>query len=124
MQLSWFWFIVAALAVWRVTHLIAAEDGPGALVARLRAAVGNGFWGSMLDCFHCLSLWVALPFAWALGAGWGERVVSWLALSGAACLFERLGARPDPPAVFFEGEEGDSHVLLRQSAQRNHPHDP
>src|SRR5450755_2477490 len=123
MQLSLFWFIVFALAVWRVTHLLAAEDGPGGLLSRLRLAAGRGFWGSLLDCFYCLSLWVALPFAWVLAAGWGERAALWLALSGAACLAERIGARPDPPAVFFEGEEDDSHALLRRSAQRNDPHD-
>lgn len=124
MQLSLFWFIVFALAVWRVTHLLAAEDGPGGVLSRLRAAAGGGFWESLLGCFYCLSLWVALPFAWLLGAGWGERAMLWLALSGAACLAERIGARADPPAVYFEGEEEDSHDLLRQSAQRNDPHDP
>ena len=69
MQLSLFWFIVFALAVWRVTHLLAAEDGPGGVLSRLRAAAGGGFWESLLGCFYCLSLWVALPFAWLLGAG-------------------------------------------------------
>jgi hypothetical protein len=124
MQLSWFWFTVFALAVWRVTHLLAAEDGPGAVIARWRAAAGNGFWGALLDCFYCLSLWVALPFAWALGTGWGERAVLWLALSGAACLAERAGTRAEPPALYFEGEEEDSHALLRRSTQRNDPHHP
>jgi hypothetical protein len=43
----------------------------------------------MLDCFFCLSLWVAAAFAFALArdlVGW---VVAWLALSGAACLLTR-----------------------------------
>ena len=121
--MRFYWFLLGSLAVWRVTHLLQAEDGPWRLSARLRRQAGSGFFGELLDCFYCLSLWVALPFAWVLGAGWGERAVLWLALSGAACLTERIGVRPDPPAVFFEGQEGDSHALLRRSAQRNHPHD-
>jgi len=44
-----------------------AEDGPGDLLARLRGLAGESLWGKMLDCFYCLSLWVALPFAAAMG---------------------------------------------------------
>jgi hypothetical protein len=43
----------------------------------------------MLDCFYCLSLWIAVPFAWILAATWRERALVWLALSGGACLLER-----------------------------------
>ena len=30
-------FVLVSLAVWRVTHLLAEEDGPGDVVVRLRA---------------------------------------------------------------------------------------
>jgi hypothetical protein len=40
MQLDWLWFTVAALGVWRITHLIANEDGPFKLIARLRKVAG------------------------------------------------------------------------------------
>lgn len=94
-------FVLGALGVWRITHLLNAEDGPGALVARLRRALGTGFWGELLDCFYCLSLWVAAPFAWGLAVGWEERLRLWLALSGAASLLERTQA----PAVAHYVEE-------------------
>jgi hypothetical protein len=58
--------IVGLLAVWRITHLLAAEDGPGEILARLRRCAGDGFWGRLLDCFYCLSLWAAVPVAWLL----------------------------------------------------------
>ena len=74
--------IVAVLATWRVTHLLQAEDGPADLIVQLRRAAGDGFLGSLLDCFHCLSLWVAAPFAVATGSTWLERGMLWLALSG------------------------------------------
>jgi hypothetical protein len=98
----WFRFLACALAVWRLTHLLAAEDGPWDLVLRLRRSLGESVLGKMMDCFNCLSLWVSLPFAFAVVEGWIGRIVAWLALSGAACLANRLGAEQvlfhPPPA--------------------------
>src|SRR5581483_3743261 len=85
--------IVGILAVWRLTHLLQAEDGPWELSYRLRRAVGQGFWGKLLDCFYCLSLWAAAPAAWLLGNVWRERILLWLALSGGAILLERATAQ-------------------------------
>ena len=81
------------LAAWRVTHLLQAEDGPFDAVVHLRRAAGEGWFGHLLDCFYCLSLWVALPFACGLAAGWAQGLVGWLALSGGACLLERATAK-------------------------------
>jgi hypothetical protein len=89
-------FVLGVLGVWRVTHLLHAEDGPGDVVVALRRAAGRGRWGAALDCFYCLSVWVAAPFACWLTDRWGERVLCWLALSGAACLLERPRATPVP----------------------------
>ncbi len=86
-----FWprFVLSALATWRASHLLAYEDGPADLVLRLRAWAGSGFLGRMLDCFFCLSLWVAAAFAFVLAREPIAWVVAWLALSGAACLLTR-----------------------------------
>lgn len=86
-------FVAGILATWRVAHLITAEDGPWNLVARLRRRAGAGFFGDLMDCFYCTSIWVAVPFAYWVGAEWTSRVVAWLALSGGAILIER--ALPD-----------------------------
>jgi len=96
--------LVGALSVWRVTHLLQGEDGPWDIVVRLRRLVGEGFWGKLLDCFYCLSLWVAAPFAWLCGDTWGERLLLWLALSGAAILLERAtgGLSAEAPAEYVE----------------------
>ena len=80
---------LAILAVWRVTHLLHAEDGPGNLLVRLRRLLGQGFFGDLVDCFYCLSLWVAAPLAFALARRPVELLLAWLATSGAACLLER-----------------------------------
>lgn len=41
--------IVGALCVWRITHLLSAEDGPGDVLVHLRRHAGNGSWGRLLD---------------------------------------------------------------------------
>ena len=82
--------LVATLAVWRVTHLLQAEDGPWDLCVRLRRAVGNGPFGRLLDCFYCLSLWIAIPAAVVLTDTIESGVLLWLGLSGGAIALERL----------------------------------
>lgn len=117
MDISLTTFLVAALAVWRLTHLLFAEEGPGQILVHLRARFGD-FWGAVFDCFYCMSLWVSAPFALALGVGSLECGVLWLALSGAACLLQAIPsrqARGAVPAVFFEGEPKEKgHELLRE----------
>jgi hypothetical protein len=89
-------FLIGCLAVWRITHLLWGEDGPGDIFVRLRKLAGESLFGRLLDCFYCLSLWIALPFAWALGVSWPERALLWLAFSGGAILLERATARHFP----------------------------
>ncbi len=103
--------LLGVLCVWRVTHLLQAEDGPWEVTARIRQAAGDTFWGRLLDCFYCLSLWVAVPAAWVIGRTALERVLLWLAFSGGAILAERSTAGstaeppPDAPAEFQEDRE-------------------
>ena len=80
--MRFYWLLLGILGVWRIVHLLHAEDGPWNLLAKLRRLAGEGIWGSLLDCFYCLSLWVAAPFAYFLGEGWKERLLLWPALSG------------------------------------------
>jgi hypothetical protein len=106
----WIRLVLAVLATWRVTHLLAAEDGPADLVVRLRARLGQSLAGKLLDCFHCLSLWVAAPAALFVSREPLVWLFTWLALSGAACLLERVGHDPviiQPLASPGEGEVDD-----------------
>lgn len=116
MDISPTWLIVAALAAWRVTHLLVREDGPADVIRRLRDALDSDLWRSLWTCFYCTSLWVALPLAAWLTTGWLERALTWLALSGAACLLERIVPSDlAPQAVYFEGDiKEDGHELLRR----------
>ena len=83
-------FIISSLAVWRVTHLIQAEDGPFDLIFKIRKLAGNSFWGSLMDCFYCLSIWVALLPGLYFGITWAEKVLYWLSCSGAAILLQKF----------------------------------
>ena len=104
-------FVLAVLATWRVTHLLAAEDGPGAIVFRLRRRLGSGWLGALADCFNCLSLFVAAPAALFVSRQPLIWAVTWLALSGGACLLERLGQAPPIVDPFAQTLEGEADVL-------------
>ena len=102
------------LAVWRLTHLLHAENGPWNLFDHLRRRCTTGFWSSLIGCFYCVSLWVAAPFTLLATEGWGERLLLWPALSAGAILLERFSTRAAAaPAAYFEEEE-KSDVLLRK----------
>src|SRR5919205_4366383 len=91
--MNWFLFLIAALAVWRLTHLLSKEDGPFDIIFLMRTKAGAGFFGSLLDCFYCLSIWIALPFGIWLAQVWIQKILAWFALSGAACLLEQATAK-------------------------------
>lgn len=92
--MDFYGLVMGILSTWRITHLLRSEDGPYDSVVRLRQAVGEGFFGSMLDCFYCLSIWVALPFALLLGEAQRDQFLLWLSLSAGAILLERITERP------------------------------
>jgi hypothetical protein len=96
MDASEFWirFVLATLVNWRVCHLLASEDGPWDVVARLRARLAQTALASLIDCFGCLSVWVAIPLAFFVSDGFLNLVMTWLALSGATFLLERMNPEP------------------------------
>jgi hypothetical protein len=98
--------ILSVVAVWRITHLLTSEDGPGDLLVRFRVRLGKSLLGSLMDCFYCLSIWVAVPFAF-LGVTWKERALLWPALSGAAILLERMTGHSNTlaPPPYYETDE-------------------
>lgn len=112
--MRYYWLIINVLGVWRITHLLQAEDGPWDLVVRLRRKAGDTLWGRLLDCFYCLSLWIALPFAAGLGADWKEAILLWPALSAAAILLERITV-PATAAYVEDEVKEETDVVLWQT---------
>jgi hypothetical protein len=87
-------FALCALATWRLTHLVVEEDGPFDLIVRLRRWLGDSQGGRAMDCFYCSSLWLAAPMALLVSSDVQDWAVSWLALSGAACLLQQMTYTP------------------------------
>lgn len=113
--MKFYWLILAVFAVWRVTHLFNAEDGPWDLVFRLRRWAGSGFWSSLMDCFYCLSLWIAAPVAYLVGASWMERGLLWPAISAGAILLERLVPDKMRANESYSEVEEKAYVLREES---------
>jgi hypothetical protein len=101
--------LLCVLATWRLTHLFVAEDGPGDIVVKLRAWLGDSFFGLVMDCFYCASVWLAFPFAFVIAHDALDWLVSWLAISGAAALLEQATQREtSPPHSFHQSVEKDN----------------
>lgn len=98
-------FAISALAVWRLTHLIVAEDGPWNVFVHLRRASAALRLNRLTDCFYCASVWIAIPFALLIAVGWRMIAICIPALSGGAILLERLTTRDDAAAVWMEEEK-------------------
>lgn len=107
-EIAWWRLLVAALATWRLAHLLVIEDGPFDLAARLRAGLRAGTLGRVLDCIHCTSLWLAAPLACFVTTDPGLWWAVWLALSGAA----GLAHRATEPPVTLQAFQGEADELL------------
>jgi uncharacterized protein DUF1360 len=131
--------VLASLATWRLAHLVAEEDGPANVIARARARAGTSRLGELMDCFYCLSLWAAAPFALVTAPRRRDVPLTWLALSGAACLLERTTPTPEKGAwnVLWEapargggsdaaeaGEPANAAATAETVRRQPHDHDP
>ena len=106
-------FVLATLAVWRVAHLLVHEDGPKGLISQLRVLAAGTEIGRALDCVGCMSLWLALPASVWVSRRLSEFLPTWLALSGAAFLLERIGGQPLIVERFTQPEGVSNDELLR-----------
>jgi hypothetical protein len=83
-------YLLIVIVVWRLTHLITSEDGPFDLIIKLRKLLGNSFFGKLMDCFYCLSIWIGLLCAIYEGDHVMEIIILTLYYSGASLLLEKL----------------------------------
>lgn len=114
--------VLAVLATWRVTHLLASEDGPGDVIFRFRRLLGQSVAGKLMDCFNCLSLWIAAPAALFVSRQPLEWLVTWLAVSGGACLLERVVRESVIVQSAPNTLQGDrDHVLWPEARAANNP---
>ena len=89
-------FVLAALAVYRVSRMIALERGPFSVFENMRGwafeRFGKDSWiVEGVGCPLCLSFWVALVAACFLSCNSiVEFVFTWLALSGIASFLIKI----------------------------------
>ena len=90
----WFIFLIAALATYRLSRLLADEEGPWSVFSKLRDLTPEqSSWRRGVECIMCVSVWVAVPIALLLGivgacAPW-ETPLVWLALSSVTVLIRK-----------------------------------
>lgn len=89
-------FILIAFAIWRITYLFSHEDGPFDIIIKLRMQLGQGFFGNLLDCFYCLSIWTAIPFAIWKADSFENFLLFWFSLSGAVCILQKIIEKSNP----------------------------
>ena len=82
-------FILASLAVYRLSRMITDEEGPFEVFTKVRGLAPTTTWiGRGLECILCVSVWIALPFA--LWIDWsGDWVLTWLALSAITVVIRK-----------------------------------
>jgi len=81
--------ILAALAVYRISRMVADEEGPFSVFTKLRALAPAQTWVARgLECIMCVSFWVAIPVA--LVVDWSPTWwLTWLALSAVTVLIRK-----------------------------------
>lgn len=97
---DWFLLILAILACYRLSRLIALDEGPGSLLLNIRAAVGayeygpNGQaitnLGRGISCPHCVGIWTAAGLALAIFPLNLWLILYWLAIAGGQSLLQEI----------------------------------
>lgn len=95
--------IVAALATWRISHMLLYENGPFRMLRRLRVMLGVVYYDEHDDavatakyeittCIWCLSVWVGacVGVLWLLVPVWAFWIVLPYALSACAVMISQV----------------------------------
>lgn len=99
----WISLVIAVLADYRISRMVAIEEGPFEIFLNLRGWLYDKFpkgppdklWvANGLTCPVCLSFWFSIPFAvllyYQLHLDWYAILWLWLALSGAVTFLYKL----------------------------------
>lgn len=84
-------WILALLTTYRVSHMIAGEEGPFGIFHWVRSHVDSEqkTWvGRGLNCIMCVSFWIALPVSWLVIGylSW----LHWLGLAGGVLVLRQM----------------------------------
>lgn len=85
-------FVLVVLAVYRVSRMLAIEDGPFDVFAKVRGKIdpNQQTWvGRGLVCVLCISFWLSGLAALIVSATW----IEWLAMAGAIAVYHEVVSR-------------------------------
>ena len=83
------YFALSVLAVYRVSHMIANEDGPFDVFVFIREKAGQRNWiGRGLNCVLCISVWLSIIPAIAMTRS-AEFVLYWFAIAGGVLVIHK-----------------------------------
>lgn len=91
-----FAFVLACLAVYRLSRMVIAEDGPFDVFGRIRWLVykdprKHGWVQKGFSCVLCVSFWISWPIALLLPFGnWQTYVLSALGSAGVVLLIQKV----------------------------------
>lgn len=87
---NWLWLIICTLAVWRLTVSLCYEGGPFNCITHLRILLYRVRLGSLIDCFHCTSFWMAVIITWLVFSFHLSSVFLAIAIAGGASIIQKL----------------------------------
>lgn len=100
--MKWFYFLLGALATYRLAILISKEAGPGFIFRKLRRAPDAKKHPSVkagLSCPLCLGMWfgaaIAGYYIWMGWITWAESPLYWLAFSAVAVVLNQAFTKGD-----------------------------
>lgn len=86
-------FIIIALAVWRISRIIALENGPFNFMDTIRRKLGANKGETWIQqgivCVGCISFWVGMAAAVMVGGPWQDVILRGLAFSAVAVILMR-----------------------------------
>lgn len=95
--------IVASFTCYRLSELIAVDDGPGDILLTIRAKLGGydldesgrpeTSLGRAAICPYCVGIWIALGLATILFPVGPMILVWWLAIAGGQAFLQNVGGR-------------------------------
>lgn len=74
--------LIISIATWRISYMIASEDGPFGVFLQLRRVAPLG---GLTTCMYCVSVWAALVL-WLVWQTVAQPAVVIVALSGGALM--------------------------------------
>jgi len=89
------YFTLSVLAVYRVSYMIANEDGPLDVFVFIREKAGQKNWiGRGLNCVLCISVWLAMiPAIIFFRSSFETTILYWFAIAGGVLVIHKYFAK-------------------------------